>query len=191
MAVNEADASALFGHPDAYSFVLVGVAEGASPDGVATEIESRIAETSVFTREEFADSTRQEVEEGFLPVVAVLIVVAFIVGLALIALTVYTMTVERVRDYGVLKAVGASSRQLFSVVLRQSLLIALAGYVTGSVLALLAGNLIESEIPEFATLYRWQDLTIVFAAALVMSVLAAAVPIRRVARVDPATVFRA
>ncbi len=130
-------------------------------------------------------------EEGFLPVVAVLIVVAFIVGLALIALTVYTMTVERVRDYGVLKAVGASSRQLFSVVLRQSLLIALAGYVTGSVLALLAGNLIESEIPEFATLYRWQDLTIVFAAALVMSVLAAAVPIRRVARVDPATVFRA
>lgn len=191
VAVNELDATAIFGHPDAYSYILVGLTEGQVAEDVAAEIESRVDGTNVFTREEFANSTRQEVEEGFLPVVAVLIVVAFIVGLALIALTIYTMTVERARDYGVLKAVGASSRQLFSVVLRQSLLIALMGYLAGSLLALLAGTVIEAQIPEFATLYRWQDLAAVFVAALAMSVLAAAVPIRRVSRVEPAIVFRA
>ncbi|MCH8813885.1 MAG: FtsX-like permease family protein [Chloroflexi bacterium] len=191
VAVSERDASAIFGHPDSYSYILVGLADGQVLEDAAAEIESRVDGTNVFTREEFADSTRQEIEEGFLPIVAVLVVVAFIVGLALIALTIYTMTIERVRDYAVLKAVGASSGQLFSVVLRQSLLIALVGYLAGSLVALLAGNVIATEIPEFATLYRWQDLSAVFVAALVMSVLAAVVPIQRISRVEPAIVFRA
>jgi putative ABC transport system permease protein len=111
--------------------------------------------------------------------------------LAVIALTIYTSTVERVRDYGVLKAVGASPRQLFTVVLRQSIAVALIGFASGSLLALAAGKLIQDSVPEFATLYRWQDILAVFGAVLVMSALAAVVPIRRVARVDPAMVFRA
>jgi putative ABC transport system permease protein len=58
-------------------------------------------------------------------------------------------------------------------------------------LGFIAGKLIQDSVPEFATLYRWQDLLAVFGAALVMSALAAVVPVRRVARIDPAVVFRA
>jgi len=125
------------------------------------------------------------------PIVAVLIVVAFVVGLAVIALTIYTSTVERVRDYGVLKAVGASPRQLFAVVVRQSVVVAVLGYALGTILAFVTGKAIQDAVPEFATIYRWQDLAAVFGAALVMSIIAAVVPIRRVASVDPAIVFRA
>ncbi len=189
--VSAQDAPALFGHPDAFSFALVTTSPGSDVDKVEAEIENRVPGTNAVTREEFADSTRQEVQEEFLPVVAVLIGVAFVVGLTVIALTIYTSTVERVRDYGVLKAVGASPRQLFTVVLRQSVVVALIGFASGTVLAYVAGKLMQNSIPEFATLYRWQDILAVFGAALVMSALAAVVPIRRVARVDPAMVFRA
>jgi putative ABC transport system permease protein len=189
--VSGEDAPALFGHPGAISFVLVNTASGSDIQQVEAEIENQVPGTNALTREEFANATRREVQEGFLPIVAVLIGVAFVVGLAVIALTIYTSTVERVRDYGVLKAVGASPRQLYTVVLWQSVAIALIGFASGSLLALITGKLLQDSVPEFATLYRWQDVLAVFGAALVMSVLAAIVPIRRVARVDPAMVFRA
>ena len=189
--VGAEDAPSLFGHPEAFSFALVSVSEGADEEEVEAEIEKQLPETNALTRGEFAASTRREVEEGFLPIVSVLIGVSFVVGLAVIALTIYTSTVERIRDYGVLKAVGASPRQLFNVVVRQSLVVALIGYVSGLILGYAAGSLISRAVPEFTTLYRWQDVLAVFGAALVMSAVAAVVPIRRVALVDPAMVFRA
>jgi putative ABC transport system permease protein len=189
--VSAQDAPALFGHPGAFSFALVTTSPGSDVERVEATIENQVPGTNALTPEEFANAIRREVQEGFLPIVAVLIGVAFVVGLAVIALTIYTSTVERVRDYGVLKAVGASPRQLFAVVLRQSIVVALIGFAAGSLLAYVAGTLIQDSIPEFATIYRWQDVLAVFGAALVMSALAAIVPIRRVAQVDPATVFRA
>lgn len=185
------DAPVLFGHPEAFSFALVATVPGVDPHEVAADIESAIEGTNALTPKEFADVTRREVEEGFLPIVAVLIGVAFVVGLAVIALTIYTSTVERSRDYGVLKAVGAAPRQLFAVVMRQSLVVALTGFASGSALAFVSGKMIQDAVPEFATIYRWQDIVAVFGAALVMSAVAAVVPIRRVASIDPAAVFRA
>ncbi|MBI1885815.1 MAG: FtsX-like permease family protein [Chloroflexi bacterium] len=189
--IGSEDAPELFGHPHAFSFGLVTVDEDAEVEEVEDAIEREVPGTNALTREEFADATRREVEEGFLPVVAVLIGVAYVVGLAVIALTIYTSTVERIRDYGVLKAVGASPLQLFAVVIRQSVVIALIGYVAGSALGYVSGNFIQDAVPEFATIYRWQDLAAVFGAALVMSAAATLVPIRRVAGIDPAVVFRA
>ena len=134
---------------------------------------------------------QQEIEEGFLPIIAVFIGLAFVVGLAVIALTIYTSTVERTRDYGVLKAVGASPWQLFAVVVRQSLIVALAGYVLGSALGLVSGKLIQDAVPQFGLVFHWQDFLLVLAAVLVMSAVATLVPVRRVASIDPAMVFRA
>jgi putative ABC transport system permease protein len=189
--IEAADGAAVFGQDEAFSFAMVTLKPGADPQAAETAIERGIPGTNALTREAFANATRREVEEGFLPIVAVLIGVAFVVGLAVIALTIYTSTVERTRDYGVLKAVGAAPRQLFAVVMRQSLVVALTGYLLGVALAVVAVRLIQDAVPEFDVLYRWQDFLIVLAAALVMSAAAALVPIRRVASIDPAAVFRA
>ena len=48
--------------------------------------------------------------EGFLPVVGVLVAIGFLVGGAVIALTTYTATIEKARDFGVLKAIGRVRR---------------------------------------------------------------------------------
>jgi putative ABC transport system permease protein len=191
VVVSAADAETAFGASESYSFALVTVAGGAAVGDVESAIERGVPGTNALTREAFADTTRREVEDGFLPIVGVLIGVAFVVGLAVIALTMYTSTVERVRDYGVLKAVGAAPGQLFAVVFRQSLVIALMGFVFGAAAGVVTGNLLEGSVPEFTTLYRWQDALAVLTAALLMSAVAAAVPIRRVAGIDPAMAFRA
>lgn len=189
--VSADDSPVLFRHPEAFSFALVTTAPEADEQTVEADIENRLRGTNALTRDEFTDLTRRQIEEQFLPIIAVLVAVAFIVGLAVIALTIYTSTVERVRDYGVLKAVGASPRQLFAVVVRQSVVVAVLGYALGTILGFVAGKAVQNGVPDFATIYRWQDLLAVFVAALVMSIIAAIVPIRRVASVDPAIVFRA
>lgn len=191
VVINAADAAVALGTPDAYSFALVVVTPRLSMTEIEAAIEHEVPGTNALTRDAFADSTRREVKESFLPIVAVLAGVAFVVGLAVIALTMYTSTVERVRDYGVLKAVGAGSLQLFGLVLRQSLLVAVLGFVAGAVVGVLSATALESAVPEFTTLFRWQDACAVFFAALGMSALASVVPIRRVATIDPAVVFRA
>ena len=189
--VNAQDAGQLFGDPEAFSFALVATSPEANLEEVAVAIEDRVPGTDALTPQGFADAIRQEIEEGFLPIIAVIIGLSFVVGLAVIALTIYTSTVERTRDYGVLKAVGASPWQLFSVVVRQSVVVALVGYALGSGLALVVGTLLQDAVPQFTLLFRWQDFLFVLAAAVVMSAVAAIVPIRRVARIDPAVVFRA
>ncbi len=189
--VNAQDAGQLFGDPEAFSFALVVVSPGAGLEEVAVAIEAQVPGTDALTPQEFADALRQEVEEGFLPIIDVFIGLAFVVGLAVIALTIYTSTVERTRDYGVLKAVGASPWQLLAVVVRQSVIVALVGYALGSALGVVAGRLIQDAVPQFSLLFRWQDFLLILAAALVMSAVATLVPVRRVARIDPALVFRA
>ena len=189
--VNALDAAQLFGDPGAFSFALVFVSPGADLEEVAAAIEDRVPGTDALTPQEFADVVRQEVEEGFLPIFAVFIGLAFVVGLAVIALTIYTSTVERTRDYGVLKAVGASPWQLLAVVVRQSVIIALVGYALGAGLGVVSGKLIQDAVPQFTLDFRWQDFLLVLAAALVMSAVATLVPVRRVAGIDPAMVFRA
>ena len=189
--VSAQDGVELFANPEAFSFALVAVSPGADLEEVAASIEDQVPGTSALTPQAFADVMRRELEEGLLPIVAVIIGISFVVGLAVIALTIYTSTVERTRDYGVLKAVGASPGLLFAVVVRQSVVVALVGYALGSTVGLVAGTLIQDAVPEFTLLFRWQDFLFVLAAALVMSAVAAIVPIRRVASVDPAMVFRA
>ena len=185
------DAAQLFGDPEAFSFALVVVSPGADPEQVAAAIQDQLPGTDALTGQEFADVLRQEIEEGLVPIIAVIIGLAFVVGLAVIALTIYTSTVERTRDYGVLKAVGASPWQLFAVVVRQSVVVALAGYVLGASLGVAVGRLLQDAVPSFTLLFRWQDFLFVLAAVLVMSAVATLVPVRRVASIDPAIVFRA
>ena len=112
-------------------------------------------------------------------------------GTVVIGLTIYTATIERSREYGVMKAVGGSAGFLYRVVLSQSVILATTGFILGVPLTLAVNRLAQEFVPEFVNVLRWQDVLAVFAAALVMGLLAAVTPVRRINRIDPAMVFRA
>ncbi len=116
--------------------------------------------------------------------------VAFAIGSLVIALTTYTAIVERRREYGIVKAVGARGRFLLAVTLRQTLIVAAVGLVAGAGLFLAARAVIASLRPQFVILATSQSVGRAVAAALLMGVIASVVPARRLARLEPAAAYR-
>jgi putative ABC transport system permease protein len=89
-----------------------------------------------------------------------------------------------------MKAIGFNNFDLFKLVVIQSLLIGLLGFIFGTALTLIVGLFIDRIVPQFIVLTRFTDIGFVLAATLIMAALAAIVPARRVGSLDPAVVFR-
>jgi putative ABC transport system permease protein len=188
--LNAADARALFGLDRLVNFFLLSIRPGADPASLERAAIAAVPRSEVHTSEEFAASFGNRVNEGFLAAVGVLVAIGFVVGGAVIALTIYTATIERAREFGVLKAVGASGGFLYRVVVEQSLIVGFFGAALGVGASALAATLIRQEVPEFLTTLRWSDALGVFATALAVAVAASWVPVRRINAIDPAIVFR-
>jgi putative ABC transport system permease protein len=188
--LNYSDAQAIFDEPGRASYLVASVADPSQAATVAQAIEARVSGVSAFTQEQFADSSREEMN-SLQPIVAVIMVIGFIVGGAVISLTIYTATVEKAREFGVMKAIGASGSQLYRIILSQSLTVGALGFLVGAPLSIGASRLIERFVPEFGTLFQWQPIAAVLVGVLLVSLVAAYLPVRRIAAIDPALVFRA
>jgi putative ABC transport system permease protein len=112
-----------------------------------------------------------------------------VVGVAITGLTIYNATVEKSREYGILKAIGFTNGYLFRLVLEQSLVTGLLGFIIGMLATFLATRFVGGLVPQFVTLVRWQDVVLVLIATVFMSTLAALLPLRRLVSVDPVAVF--
>ncbi len=189
--LNGADAEELLRLDDYVNFFLLSAAPGADLDRVAAAATAAVPGSQTSTSDEFAQAMSELVNQGFLPVVSVLVALGLVIGGAVIALTTYTATIEKARDFGVLKAVGASNAFVYRIVLQQSLIVGVIGSAIGLVASAFAATLIKRGVPEFVTDLRFADAAGIFAAALVVSILAAYVPVHRINRIDPAMVFRA
>jgi putative ABC transport system permease protein len=105
-----------------------------------------------------------------------------VVGIV-VALFFALVTLERSALYAVLKAIGASSRQLLAGVVMQAVVVAGAALALGGALAYLLSLVVPPGVPvQFEAGRALQ----VVAGVLIASVLGSAVSLRRVIKVDPA-----
>lgn len=155
--------------------------------GVATDYPGAVA----FTRDAFAANTRELILGEILPILSIVLALAFVVGLAVSGLTIYTATIEKSREYGIIKAVGFKNRYLYRLVFEQSMVTGALGFTIGIGLTLLFGPLLGNRVPQFVTLILWYDVLGVFGATVLMSLFASYVPVRRLTAIDPVAVFRA
>jgi len=118
------------------------------------------------------------------------VIVAFIAGTLIIALTAYTAITERNREYGIVMALGSSRGHLVAIAVSQTLVLALLGLLAGGLLFLAGRELIIAARPQFDVAVTSAAVLRSAVAALVMALLAAIVPARRLARLDPATAYR-
>lgn len=169
---------------------LLRFASGADPAQVMARVAEEFPDTRVKDLAEVVDENQRIVKEGFLPVLGVLLVIGFCVGVAVIGLTIYSAVLEHRREYGVLKALGARPFQMLMVVGVQALGAAAAGYLVGILVSLLAARAAEVWVPQFITRLVFTDVALVGVAALLMGLIAAVIPMRSIVRVDPAVVFR-
>jgi putative ABC transport system permease protein len=185
------DARPLIAIPGYVDYLLVRTTPGADIPTVAAAIAARHPELQASSKADFAAANRAEVRETFRPIVGVLFVVVFAVGIAVVGLTIYTATIERSREYGMLKALGATGGDLFGIVLSQSVVVCAVGSALGVPLAIVVNRAAQRYVPEFITLLQARDVVLVALAAAGMSAVAALIPLRRIVALDPVAVFRA
>lgn len=171
--------------PGTTGAILVGTDQ---PTGVAASLQSQ--GLTVRTREQLRQADLALMTKVFGSPMKLMVGIAMLAGTLVIALTAYGAVVEHRREFGVVKALGATSSRLSRLALAQSLAVAAAGVVSGMGLFTLGRELIGVWRPQFLILLTGQTVTRALLAALVMAVVAALVPARRLATLDPAAAFR-
>jgi putative ABC transport system permease protein len=173
------------------NYLLVTLDGGMSPDAAIGPLGEKVPGSTVYTTEHFAGRASEKGTGDFLPIIRVILVISFIVGLAVLSLVIYSATIERAREYAIMKVIGASPLGLYRIVISQSMFIAVVGFGAGVGLAFAFNEVAGDLVPQFITYIRPIDIALVFGITIFMSFVASFMPINRVARVEPATVFRA
>jgi putative ABC transport system permease protein len=172
------------------SALLVDVKPGADPAIVQQKINKSIFGVRAWGSNEFAQSTVNFLlgNSGIGFSVGSLIVFALIAGFFIIGLTMYSAALDRIKDYGTLKGIGATNGYITRLILLQAFLFALVGFVIGYGLM----EMFRSAIANAGTTFEYSPMIIAtfFLITLVISIGGAAFAIRRIVSLEPASVFR-
>ncbi len=171
------------------SFVLVKAKPGESHRVVAERI-SRVTGLAAYPREAFQQMTVDYfMENTGIPInFGIAVALGFIVGTAIAGQTFYNFTLDNLRHFGALKAMGASNTTLLGMILLQALVVGSIGYGLGVGAASLFGYLLGST--ELAFRLPWQLLVISAAAVTIICIFSALISIRKVLALEPAIVFK-
>jgi len=175
--------------PDKLTYVLVKAAPGVSPVELAARL-SELPHMDAYTGPELSERTRHYwssrtgVGAGFFTTAAL----GVIVGLVVVGQILYNGTLEHLREYGTLKAMGAKNLAIVRVIMYQAIISAVVGFVFGGLLSLGARSAMKA-----ANLNVLLTPNLVIATAIltvVMCCLAAVLSVIKVLRLDPASVFK-
>ena len=172
------------------SFVVAKAKTGEDLDALCKRIE-HVTRLKAYTRDEFKKLTffyylkYTGMPINFLTAVAL----GFIVGITISGQTFYNFTLDNLRYFGTLKAMGATNGMLLRMILLQALLVAGIGYGLGVGIASAWGSYFGSH-GQLAFNLPWQLLVITAVAILFICLTSAALSIRKVMKLEPAIVFR-
>ena len=182
----------LFAPPErkVLSFVLVDPQPEVPAEEVCRRIEERTG-LQALTREQFLWKTiRYYLAKTGIPVnFGITVFLGFLVGTAIAGQTFYLFTVENIRQFGALKAMGTSNWTILLMVLAQGLQVGIVGYGLGVGLAAVFGWVVKGA-SRLSFFMPWQVLAITAAAVFVIVLVASLLSIRKVLVVEPAIVFR-
>jgi putative ABC transport system permease protein len=172
------------------TYVLVKVAPGQSIDAVKSRI-NMLPNLAAYTTHEMSSrtrsywSTRTGVGAGFFTTA----VLGIIVGFVVVGQILYSGTLQYIREYGTLKAMGAKNSAVVKVILSQAMISAALGFIVGAPLAMAMKVAMKGANLTVALFPGLYITTLVITA--VMCAFAALLSIVKVLRLDPASVFKA
>ena len=173
------------------TYILVKLEKGADIEKVRNELRQRLPYNDVYTREEWASRSRnywiQSTGLGLNMYLTVFL--GCLVGIVVVAQTLYTSTMEHIKEFGTVKAIGGGNADIYSILAKQATIAAVAGFILGAAMSYALRPVIHKinlklVIP--------MPLSIaVFIGSIVLCLAAAMISFRKVASIDPALVFRA
>lgn len=171
-------------------FLVVKTVPGADIRKVKTRLQQSIPDVDIYTNGEMMRKTRNYWVFSTGAGVTTLMGAALglLVGIVVVAQTIYSATVDHIREYGTLKAMGATNRYLYKVIIQQALLSAVMGYVIAIAVSLFVVD--ASREGDALILMPPAMAAGVFALAVFMCGAASILSIRKATSIDPAMVFR-
>lgn len=140
---------------------------------------------SIYSIEEFVSMFSVNNVPGLKAFIWVIIGLSIIIGFLVVGLTMYTTVLERTREIGILKALGASPSDILGILVRETALLAVAGWLCGLVLSFMANfainHFVHANLQSELTPDWWP---IALAVSLTASLLGAVYPGMRAARQD-------
>jgi putative ABC transport system permease protein len=186
------DLARLLLHVDAdrAHFILVGVREGARPEDVRDRLRARFPDVKVMTGKEFAASTTRYVlgRTAIGVTLGTSTVFGLVIGFVIVALTTFSAVVDNIREFGTLKAIGATNWDLAKLLFAQSIAYALLGSLIGLTVVTRIADAIRS--PKFAIVLPAPLALGTVVAMLVLCTVASSFALLRLRKLEPAMVFR-
>ena len=187
--VRKSAAELLFSAPGMTSFLIVAPSESVDEAALRERLNA-VPGVITFPKAEVAQNDVIVFSRVIGPPVRLMTAIAFVVGVLVVGLVLYSATIERRREYGVLKAIGSGSRTLYGVALTQALIVTAAGAVVGLSLAWLEAQLVMELRPQFFIAFEPRTVGLALVAAALMGLVAVSLPARVIAGLAPADVFR-
>ncbi|MEI7861431.1 MAG: ABC transporter permease [Planctomycetota bacterium] len=174
------------------SFVVGAPVPGVSPAEACRRITAQTGLMAMTYREFIWLTIKYYLENTGIPVnFGITIVLGFVVGTAIAGQTFYLFTLENLRHFGALKAMGVNNRRLTGMVLLQSLVIGLIGYSLGIGMAVAFFEGTKQSLPQLRGInIPWQIAVGAGAVMIVIMALASLLSLRKVLILEPAVVFR-
>lgn len=133
----------LTGNPRHLSQIYLKVDNRSHVQDVVNELRETLPGYPVYTMEEFTSLLSINSIGLLRNFIGVVIAIAVVVGFIVVSMAMYTAVLERTREIGILRSLGASSSFIFSLLLKETLLLALVGTGIGIVFTYLAQWSIE------------------------------------------------
>jgi putative ABC transport system permease protein len=171
-------------------FILVRVVPGVNPNDVVREIRRNVDHVDVYTKAEYSSKTMRYwmfetgMGVGFLLTMAM----AFLVGIVIVGQTIYSSTMDHLKEFGTLKAIGAENRHIYEIIFHQAFVNAFLGFLVGMAVTYFTKDLYV-RIGAALVLPPWALASLLMATFL-MCFFAAFVSVWKAMRVEPAEVFR-
>ncbi len=175
---------------DQIVYLLVKTDSRADIPSVKQAIKNSVPHVDAYTREEFGAKTRAY-WSNTTGVGVALFTSAFLgilVGIAVVALTLYMSTSDQIKEYGTLKAVGVSNRRIMSLIGYQSVMLAVLGSVAGFIGTILASRLIVAM--GITVVLPMGTVLLVLCLIVVLCYLSSFLAVQKVLKLEPVIVFQ-
>jgi putative ABC transport system permease protein len=171
-------------------FILIKALPGTHIEQLRTALSTRLHDVDILTTKGFSTMTRTYWMFTTGAGIAVLLaaVLGLVVGIVVVTQTIYATTMDHLREYGTLKAMGAPNSYIYRVILEQAGIAAVLGYGMGMIVSLFVVH--GGQQGGAAILLSWQMAIFIFVLTSLMCGIAAIVSIHKVITLDPAMVFK-
>ncbi len=172
------------------NYFLATIEPGYGLQEAINNIEAALPDVSASSSYATAEAYKDEILGGFIPIFVLLSAIGLLVGIQVIGVLLSSLTMDKAKEYGILKAVGATNLQVYRVVLEQAIIVSFLGFTAGAVVVPPLISIMQAFVPEFIVTITFEMVLWVSVLGILTGIVASILPVRKIAGIDPALVFK-